>query len=125
MHDAAVRIGAAVCVAADGGAAEPPPGGGLETVAPIVSPRLLFESLFTGFVPPDADPAAVAEAEFQLARRKSVIDLVKTDADRLLGRLGGTDRQRMERHFDELRQLEMRLDMLEPLPEGSCALPRR
>ncbi|HWB82049.1 MAG TPA: DUF1552 domain-containing protein [Nannocystaceae bacterium] len=97
---------------------------GLETVAPIVSPRLLFESLFTGFVPPDADPAAVAEAEFQLARRKSVIDLVKTDADRLVGKLGGTDKQRMERHFDELRELEMRLDMLEPLPEGSCALPR-
>lgn len=97
---------------------------GLETVAPIVSPRLLFESLFTGFVPPDADPAAIAEAEFQLARRKSVIDLVKTDADRLVGKLGGTDKQRMERHFDELRELEMRLDMLEPLPEGSCTLPR-
>jgi len=98
--------------------------GDLEKVAPFISPRLLYESLFTGFVPPGADPATIAEAEFQLARRKSVIDLVKGDADRLLGMLGGTDKQRMERHFDELRQLEQRLDMLEPLPEGSCTLPR-
>jgi hypothetical protein len=98
-------------------------GNGLEKVAPFISPRLLFESLFTGFVPPGADPAAVAEAQFQLARRKSVIDLAKDDADRLLAQLGGTDKQRMERHFDELRELEMRLDMLDALPEGACMLP--
>ncbi|HET6583290.1 MAG TPA: DUF1552 domain-containing protein [Nannocystaceae bacterium] len=96
---------------------------GLEKVAPFISPRLLFESLFTGFVPPDADPAAIAEAQFQLARRKSVIDLAKGDAERLLAQLGGTDKQRMERHFDELRELEQRLDMIEPLPEGECMLP--
>jgi hypothetical protein len=98
-------------------------GGSIEPVAPFISPRLLYESLFSGFVPPDADPAQLAEAEFALRRRQSVVDLVKSDADRLVGQLGGFDKRRMERHFDELRDLEHRLDELEPLPEGSCALP--
>jgi hypothetical protein len=97
--------------------------GSLEGVTPMISPRLLYESLFTGFVPPSADPAEIAEAEFALRKRKTVLDLVKGQADHLMGRLGGTDRQRMERHFDELRALEMRLENIEPLPEGECELP--
>jgi hypothetical protein len=98
--------------------------GDVEAVTPIISPRLLFESLFSGFVPPDADPAALAEAEFRIRRRKSILDLVQGDAERLMAALGGSDRQRMERHFDELRDLENRLDEIEPLPEGECVLPR-
>ncbi len=98
-------------------------GGEIEDVTPIISPRLLFETLFSGFVPPDADPAELAAAEFALRRRKSILDLVKGDASRLVGVLGGSDKQRMERHFDELRDLERRLDELEPLPEGECSLP--
>jgi hypothetical protein len=97
--------------------------GSVEDVTPIISPRLLFESLFSGFVPPNADPAEIAAAEFALRRRKSILDLVKGDADRLVSVLGGSDKQRMERHFDELRDLERRLDELEPLPEGECTLP--
>ncbi len=98
-------------------------GGDIQGVTPFVSPRLLYESMFAGFTPPDADAAALAEAEFQLRRRLSVIDLVKEDANRLIGKLGGTDKQRMEKHFDELRDLELRIEELEPLPEGSCELP--
>jgi hypothetical protein len=97
--------------------------GSVEDVTPIISPRLLFESLFSGFVPPDADPEELAAAEFALRRRKSILDLVQGDAGRLVGVLGGSDKQRMERHFDELRDLERRLDELEPLPEGECSLP--
>lgn len=98
--------------------------GSIERVAPFISPRLLYQSLFSGFVPPGADPATVAAAELALRRRKSVVDAVRGDAERLLARLGGTDRQRMERHFDEIRALEMRLDALEPLTgEGECAVP--
>ena len=97
--------------------------GGVTGVDPIISPRLLYESLFSQFQPPSEDPEALAEAEFQLRRRRSVIDVVKDDADRLIGKLGGSDKQRMERHFDELRDLENRLDDLEPIPEGSCTVP--
>ena len=92
-------------------------------VAPFVSPRLLFESLFAGFVPPEADPAQRAEAEFQLSRRRNILDLVKADATRLTAELGAFDRQRIEQHFDQLSDLQNRINELEPLPEGSCVLP--
>lgn len=94
-----------------------PETGALEHIDPIISPRLAFESLFANFVPPD--PAEAAAAEFALRRQKSVIDLVRGDTERLLPQLGTVDRVRMERHFDELRDLEGRLELLEP-PEGSA-----
>ena len=82
-------------------------GGTLEKVPPQFSPQIAFNDLFTGFIPPD--PAEAAEAQFLLARRKSVIDLVRGDADNLIKRLGAADKIRMERHFDELRGLENKL----------------
>jgi hypothetical protein len=95
--------------------------GQLEQVPPLVSPRVAFESLFSGFVPPD--PAQGAEAARKLALRKSVVDLVADDAGALIKRLGKADKLRMQRHFDELRSLETRLDQI-TLPEGpTCQLP--
>jgi hypothetical protein len=95
-------------------------GGQILPVDPIVSPRLAYESLFTGFVPPD--PAQAAEALAALRRRKSAVDLVLEDAQALLPKLGAADRQRLERHFDELRDLEGRLEMTQPPAEGACEL---
>jgi hypothetical protein len=88
--------------------------GQLEQVPPITSPRLAFESLFSGFVPPD--PAEALKAKRLLELRKSVVDLVADDAHTLVGRLGREDGIRMQRHFDELRALELRLAELD-LPE--------
>ncbi|MBL4688727.1 MAG: DUF1552 domain-containing protein [Nannocystaceae bacterium] len=73
---------------------------------PINSPRQLFESLFNGFVPPGADPAQLAELEYQQRRTSKVVDLVKGDADRLIARLGGEDRRRMERHLTAISEFE-------------------
>ena len=89
-------------------------------VDPIVSPRLAYESLFTGFVPPD--PADAAAALTALRRRRSAVDLVLEDAASLMPRLSTVDRQRLERHFDELRELETRLDQEQPPIEGACEL---
>ncbi len=89
-------------------------------VDPIVSPRLAYESLFTGFVPPD--PAEAAAALTALRRRRSAVDLVLEDAERLIPRLGQADRTRLERHFDELRALEGRLDQEQPPLEGACEM---
>jgi hypothetical protein len=89
-------------------------------VDPIVSPRLAYESLFTGFVPPD--PAQAAEALAALRRRRSAIDLVLEDAQALMPKLGTVDRQRLQRHFDELRDLETRLDLEQPPVEGACEM---
>lgn len=89
-------------------------------VDPIVSPRLAYESLFTGFVPPD--PAEAAAALAVLRRRRSAVDLVLEDAATLIPKLGAADRQRLERHFDELRNLEQRLDAEQPPLEGACEM---
>jgi hypothetical protein len=96
--------------------------GKLLPIDPIVSPRAAFKALFSGFIPDDADPAAKAQAELLLARRKSVLDLIADDAQGLLDKLGKVDRERMERHYDEIRALE---NQLEHVPEigGACKLP--
>ncbi|MCA9708362.1 MAG: DUF1552 domain-containing protein [Myxococcales bacterium] len=95
-------------------------GGSIEAIDPISSPRVAYESLFAGFVPPD--PAEAAAAQFLLSRRRSVVDLVREHAERLSSRLGAADRQRLERHLDEIRDLENRLDAVPPDLEGDCAL---
>ncbi len=95
-------------------------GGTIVPVDPIMSPRLAYESLFTGFVPPD--PGQAAEALAALRRRKSAVDLVLEDAQALMPKLGAVDRQRLERHFDELRDLETRLELTQPPAEGACEL---
>lgn len=94
--------------------------GSLVPIDPIVSPRLAYESLFTGFVPDD--PAQAAAALAALRRRKSAIDLVIEDAEKLIPRLGASDKQRMTRHFDELRDLEKRLDETNPGAAGACQM---
>jgi hypothetical protein len=90
---------------------------------PIYSPRLAYESLFTGLSPASADPAEAARAREALQRRKSVLDFVAEDARRLLPRLGRADRQRMERHADELRALEERLGTLPTGAGQACRVP--
>jgi len=94
--------------------------GSLDRIEPTVSPRLAFESLFTGFAP--ADPAEAERARRLLGRRKSILDLVHGNTERLIAKLGTGDRRRMERHFDEIRALETRLDAIPPVV-GSCMLP--
>jgi len=95
-------------------------GGTIVPVDPIGSPRLAYESLFTGFVPPD--PADAAAALAALRRRRSAVDLVLEDAQSLMTRLGTADQARMERHLDELRDLERRLDEVSTPTEGACEL---
>jgi uncharacterized protein DUF1552 len=92
--------------------------GSLEQVDPTFSPKLAFDDLFVGFTP--SDPEGAAQAENLLSRRKSVIDLVRGDTEGLLSRLGAADKLRMERHFDELRALENKLNALAPPGTASC-----
>jgi hypothetical protein len=94
---------------------------------PIASPRLAYQSLFTGFTPPGTDPnaaEAIKKAQFLLKQRKSVLDFVAGDVTRLMGRLGAADKTRLQRHFDELRGLEGRLEMpVAPVSTQSCKQP--
>ncbi|MEM6989503.1 MAG: DUF1552 domain-containing protein [Myxococcota bacterium] len=82
------------------------------------SPQLAYESLFAGFVPPDADPADLQAQQKLLERKLSVLDLVKEHGDSLVSQVSRFDRQRLERHFDEIRDLETRLADITPVPVG-------
>lgn len=92
--------------------------GGVVRVDPVVHPGLAWETLFTGFVPPD--PAAAAAAAFELRTRTSVLDLVGESASRLSAKLGRTDQIRMEQHLDEIRSLETRLASISPPSSPEC-----
>jgi hypothetical protein len=85
-----------------------------------VSPKLAFDSLFQGFVPPD--PAEAAAKAYELAKRKSILDLVRGDYELLIPKLGKADNQRVQRHLDELRDLELELEGIPPMQTEQCKL---
>ena len=94
-------------------------------VVPIISkisPQQEFNALFSQS-PPTTDPVAAARAERERRARASVLDLVKGDTQRLMGKLGAGDRVRMQRHFDEIRALEVRIAASGPTQMGICQTP--
>jgi len=69
------------------------------------------------------DPGEKAARELLKKQRKSVLDMVLGTSGKLLPRLGKADQVRLERHFDEIRDLETRMQKAEasceplPIPE--------
>ncbi len=95
-------------------------GGSLQANPGQVSPRAAYQALFTGFIPPDpADAGAVMD---ELAKRRSVLDRVGTSIETLMPQLGLADRQRMELHFNEIRELELRLAAVPPTGGAGCSM---
>lgn len=72
-----------------------------------LNPKLLFERLFKGRPPRKAD---WSKEEAPAPKSDSVLDLVREDARTLEGKLGFSDRRKMEEYFDGLRAVERRLD---------------
>lgn len=99
----------------DGGAATP--------VTPKVSPRLIWDELFSGAT--GGDPESDAAAELLRRRRLSVLDLVRDSGDRLRARLGAADRQRLDEHLQAVRELELRVDGFGGSwePGAGCSVP--
>ncbi len=83
---------------------------------PQKSPQLAYESVFTGFTPPDASADDLEAAEKLRARRLSVLDLVKERGDALMSRVSTADQQRLDQHFSQIRDLETRLADLPDVP---------
>ena len=95
------------------------PGGGRNArIEAQASPQVAFRSLFTGFVPEGDD--AAARFDFEMRSRRSVLDLVLERRAKLVGSVGSADQQRLERHFDEIRDLETRISALPPVANGQC-----
>lgn len=84
------------------------------------SPRSLFERVFTdGFRLPGDDP------DPRMSLRRSVLDAVYDQGKQLASRLGTTDRQRLEQHFESIRALERRIEFIEnnPVDLAACTVP--
>lgn len=89
-----------------------------ERIEAQTSPQLAFNALFQGFVPGGAAEGAVFD--FEQRKRLSVLDLVAGKRQRLVGRVGAADRVRLERHFDEIRALELAVRATPPVTSGEC-----
>lgn len=74
-----------------------------QPVAKEINPKLAFERLF-GMSAQDAKKRK--ERDFY---RTSILDLVTGDANRLQGKLSGTDRQKLDEYFSSVRDIEKRI----------------
>ncbi len=73
-------------------------------MAKEVVPQLVFDRLF------GAERDAAKGRALRELYRKSILDLVADDAQRLRDRLGKTDREKIEEYFTSVRELEQRIE---------------
>ncbi len=92
-----------------------------EPVEAQVSPQTAFQTLFSNFMPDNEED--VARLDFELRGRRSVLDLIEGKRQGILDKVGAADRARLEQHFDELRELEMRIGSIDPGGAAACAAP--
>ena len=90
------------------------------------NPRLVFERLFLGGKPGETK----AQRERRIRRRKSVLDFVGRDAKALHGRLGTSDRAKLDEYLTAVREIEQRIEKTERLktdgtsPAASFPVPK-
>ena len=94
--------------------------GDLQANVPLRSPRSVWNRLFRDKATSGTDLAAWQENQ---NKRKSVLDLVKDNADALSRKLGPTDRRRLDQHLTEIRSLERQLNEASPPDEESACIP--
>lgn len=87
-----------------------------QPLPPMDDPRQALDRIFSDL---DVDTAG---REQQLAKRQAVLDSVLGDYNTIKGKLGTEDRQRMEIHFESVREIERTLGVGGQLG-GSCELP--
>ena len=84
---------------------------------PEVGPRAVFERLF-GSADDDPDPARRARMrEYD----RSILDLVRNEANRLKATLGGSDRRKLDEYLYAIRDIEKRVQAVEQ--ENAQAVP--
>ena len=71
-------------------------------------PRTVFERLF-------GDGGSAAERRAELRKNASILDWVSDDISRLQGKLGATDRTRVNEYLDTVREVERRIQKAEQL----------
>jgi hypothetical protein len=78
-------------------------------VPPEVNPRLVFERLF-GTEDFKLDPATRAR---RAGYRRSILDMVREDTQKLSGNLGQADRRKMDEYLTSVREIEVRIQNAE------------
>lgn len=81
------------------------------------NPAAMFDRLFGDF------NASSAELELVRKQRKSVLDFVMDDFERINPTLGGEDKARLEQHLDKIREVEQSIDLTTGEVSEACALP--
>jgi hypothetical protein len=71
----------------------------------ITNPQQIFDQIFAGFDP----MASQADLEKRRAYNQSVLDSVTRDATSLSGKLGATDRGKLDQYMTGVRELERRI----------------
>lgn len=83
-----------------------------------VNPRAVFDRLFAG-----ADAGLTAEQVAQRRRRRSsILDFVREDTRALQTKLGGNDKRKLDEYLTGIRDLEQRIENVQP---STCAFPDR
>jgi hypothetical protein len=73
-----------------------------------INPKLVFERLFAN------GPDSARQARD--AKRKSVLDFVRTDSRELAGKLGANDVRKLDEYFSSVRDIELRIERAEKMP---------
>ena len=80
-----------------------------------VNPKLVFERLFGSGGNEDRTKRDV--------RRKSILDFVRQDSADLQNKVGVTDRRKLDEYFSSIRDIELRIQRAEKLPEPKLPDP--
>ncbi len=94
--------------------------GKVRALAPIASPSLLFSTLF-GNVPGASTGGSSSPTADR--KRRSILDFILADANTLADKVGAADRRRLDQHFTEIRELELRLSAVPAVSTASCSSP--
>src|SRR5258706_635018 len=80
-----------------------------------VNPKLVFERLFGS--------GGNEDRHKRDARRKSILDFVRQDSSDLQNKVGVTDRRKLDEYFSSIRDIELRIQRAEKLPEPKMPDP--
>jgi len=78
-----------------------------------VTPRLAFERMFGS--------GDTADRQRRNLDRRSILDVVRDDADRIMKRVGQTDQRKLDEYFAGIREIERRIEYVEQ--EDHRAIP--
>jgi hypothetical protein len=89
-------------------------------MAKEVNPRLVFDRLFAS----QARGTSGAERARRDLYKRSILDFVAEDASQLRGRLGTTDRRKLDEYLTAVRELEQRVTKAGSASESDVDLPK-